>query len=194
MDEKEKKLQELRTIQATQKGLMGLNGKLGCIVRFLGDPIVAQTSFLYQNFLADPYDLPGDDQEVPYMDMGTNEEPVGGEWREDRNYDITPVNITKLGYHYDGLSSGMHFEVWYKGEENELTAYYKGYLVYSEVAGDLRAYVPLEEWEQWVEKLSTRAKTKQRQQLITDKQTNTKAATAMKQDWLERMAAKWGFK
>ena len=37
----EKRIQEKRTIEATKKRLMGFNGKLGCIVRNLGQPIMS---------------------------------------------------------------------------------------------------------------------------------------------------------
>src|SRR4051812_31315520 len=41
MYEKEKIIREQRTIEATRKGLMGLDGKLGGILRYLGKPVIA---------------------------------------------------------------------------------------------------------------------------------------------------------
>ena len=38
------RIQEQRTIEATKNNLMGFNGKLGCIAKNLGDPIIAEHS------------------------------------------------------------------------------------------------------------------------------------------------------
>ena len=61
MNEKEKRIQEQRTIEATKKNLMGLTGKIGTIVRNLGQPMISQCeggTFLDTSYLDDPWALP----------------------------------------------------------------------------------------------------------------------------------------
>ena len=69
MREIEKRIQEKRTVEATKKKLMGFNGKLGCIVRNLGQPIIAQSE---GGGLHDYGPLPSYEYEEGYNAPGTS--------------------------------------------------------------------------------------------------------------------------
>jgi hypothetical protein len=139
MNPKERMIAEKRQIEATRKNLMGVSGKLGMIAKVLGTPIQRQGSPLFDtSYLDDPFAL-HDPDEIP-MFNGTSE------------YVVTE------GYLFDGTSSGIHMEIKLTTGENKLRVTWKGYVVYDEKAGDLLAYVPNDEWENWIKKLYDRAK------------------------------------
>ena len=116
IEDKEKLIREQRTIEATKKNLMGLGGKLGCILRNLGQPIIGQydEGRLFSTTNVDPINGetldPFDELEEDYikhMGMGGMPEPTGDEWG-DRDYDIPDTHTVMYGWHWDGLSQGYH--------------------------------------------------------------------------------------
>ena len=148
MNDKEKVIKDQRTIEASRKGFMGLGGKLGCVLKNLGQPIVSQhegglmyhsTSLEdYANMeVEDPYDLRG----------GTPEEILD----QIEVMDMDETTIHSLGWMFDGLSRGMQLEIKYVTETNVLTVHYKGHMVYNEIGGELGAYAPMKEWEDCIE-------------------------------------------
>jgi hypothetical protein len=210
MNEKEKRIQEQRTIEATKKNLMGLNGKVGMIVRNLGQPIVAQSEggiFTDTNYLDDPWSM-GDDSDgeikggtsdyvqsqIPYMEIdskGTNE-PVDGAWRSDRNYQ-SPLHVTsQVGWHFDGLSSGIHMEIKYDEYQKELSLQWQGRIVYKERLGELAAYFPMKEWEEKVDYLYGYAFKKQRNDKKDLRKEEIKESKRIKEGWVNKMKEKWG--
>lgn len=160
MLEKEKIVKEQRTAEAINKNLMGLEGKLGVILNYLGKPIVSQNSSNYNS--TDWIDLYQDDEdEMPVYDPD--------------------MPITEIGQMFDGLKFGYHMEISYMFEgtipvrmnehlkpSEQYTKYepaskvlkvnYKGYLVYLEADSDLHLYKPMDEWEEIVNKIYESAK------------------------------------
>jgi|TARA_Y100000034_G_C6808373_1_gene363161 hypothetical protein len=204
MNEKEERIKEQRTIEAAHKNLSGLGGKFGIILQGLGQPIMAQGGdSLYDSWnIEDPFEiiekkeLGGTPEEmqgqIPYFNSNTGEEPVGGSWRNDREYVKEPYSVYKIGYIFDGLSKGIHVEIKYILDNNELTVYHKGYLVYKEVAGDLLAYAPNDEWEEKVDRLFQSAKnirTKKSKESQKEKVAN---AMRKRDSWWQTIKAKWG--
>lgn len=176
LTQKEKAIQEKRTIEATKKNMMGITGKLGLIVRTLGAPVVRQGSGLYdQNFLDDPYE----------NDSNTET------WQEEI-IDADDPYSHEEGYVFDGLSRGMHFEIKFWHYNQKLDASYKGYTVYTEIGGELFSYAPFDEWEQMVERLYKEAK-QQSLQLKDIKEFETRQTIeAKKRSFWQKLKMKWG--
>lgn len=198
MNEKEERIKEQRTIEAAHKNLSGLGGKFGIILQGLGQPIIAQGgASLYD--IGDTYEneelggTPAEMQgQIPYFDSKTGEEPIGGAWRDDREYEKEPYGAHKIGYAFDGLNRGIHIEIKYIIDINELTVYHKGYLVYKEVAGDLLVFAPNNEWEKKVDKLFESAKkisTKKSKESQKEKVAN---AMRKRDSWWQTIKTKWG--
>jgi hypothetical protein len=59
---------------------------------------------------------------------------------------------------WDGMDVGVHMEIKYLEESQTLSVRWQGYLVYKEVAGDLRLYLPADEWESKVNHFYEQAK------------------------------------
>jgi hypothetical protein len=176
MEELAKKIKEQRLIQATQKGLTGLDGKIGTIVKNMGEPIINHTGgslecfAMESSFLEDPYELE-DDEEMPIYD-------------EDQP--------RRIGMFFDGLSRGMHIEIKYLADINELTVNYKGYLVYAEEVGELVCYVPSPEWESKIEQLFLIARKKEAIHRKEDIQEQKEEAMREKLSFLEKIKLRWG--
>ncbi len=176
MQEKEKLIKEKRTILATKNGLIGPNGKLGCIVMYLGQKIMEQGSsgFGYEaSYLPDP-----------------EEYIMEEEWIRDASDD----EVTQIGWLFDGLSWGMHLEIKYVEDEAKLSVYYKGNLVYCEMAGDLQAYAPSQTWESLVDKLYEKAKTIRKDEMEEEKELRIIKGEKKKQSFLEKLKRTWGNK
>ena len=205
MNDNEKKIKEQRTIEATKRGLMGAGGKLGSVVKFLGDPITMHseggafydTNYLYDDNYEDPYELKGGtaeeiQQQMPYMGTDSNQEPLGYGWRTERSAEQSSFNTTQIGWHFDGLNRSIHLEIKYDGEKKELTAHYKGYIVYQEIAGELTAFAP-GEWEEHVNKLHKVAKNIEKQSRKEEKEEKKETIQRNKLNWIRRVKERWGF-
>lgn len=186
-EELEAKIKERRLAEATKKGLTGPSGKIGTVLRSLGDPIISQTEDTsYIDFGED------DDRGMPIMDVDGVQRPSGPEWSESEETPI-PYGIHEIGRHFDGLGRGMHLEVIYKDESSEMSVYHRGHLVYREVQGDLQCYVPSEEWEGWISSLFKVAKKKQREDKEAEFRAKMERAEREKTSWLRELASRWGF-
>jgi hypothetical protein len=207
-DEKEKRIKEQRTIEATKKGLMGASGKFGVIVRNLGQPIISHNSgdeFYNSSYLDDPYELdapnsstelkPGSPEEIqnqiPYMGSELDE-PTGFGWKENRQSHREGSSMVEIGWLWDGLRGGMHLEIKYLDESKELTVHHGGYLVYQEVAGDLTRYLPNEDWELLINRVYLVAKKKEQSKKRIKKEERTNLGERIKKNWLQRMRDRWG--
>lgn len=176
MHDKEKKVWSERLIEATRKGLTGMEGKFGTILKYLGNPIIAEGGSFYDTYEnVDPY------------------EPIGGEEEEDKLPTMDEEqSIMELGYIFDGLSSGLHLEIKYIADRQDLNVTYKGFTVFSEIAGELVCYVPQPEWENVIDSLYKQAKkreNKQRGEFIME---NRQEAQRQKESLLERLRLRWG--
>jgi hypothetical protein len=180
MRPEEKVIQERRTIEAMKANLMGPDGKLGLIAKFLGEPIVRQGSPLHEeHYLDDPYDY------VP-------EDPYDVAFEEDmRTSDITDVSYDE-GLVFSGLRLGMHIDIHLHEAENEIIVWYKGYEVYREKAGDLYAYAPFPEWENMVEKLYKMAQKKEKEAKNDLTKMLEMAVRHEKKSFFQKLRLKWG--
>jgi len=206
VNDKEKRIKEERTIEATKKDLMGASGKLGLIVKYMGQLITYHSQdFSTGNWLhpeendldVNPYELKGGTSEeinnqIPTIYGDNFMGPVTGpEWREPPEMDYAYTE--HRGWVFDGLNRGMHIEIQYLEYENVLTTTYKGYLVYKETAGELDTYVPLDEWESKINRLHTVAKEIRKRKNKKERIKEIKEAEINKKSWLQRMRLKWGF-
>ena len=201
-EEIEEKIREQRTIEANKKGLIGQNGKIGMVLRMLGHPIIAQyeggtyvdTNYLDLGRLDEEEPRNNEDfmKKIPTMDLGENQRPESEEWAQID--DPIGYSTRTIGWHFDGLSRGMHMEVKYDEETTEFSLYYKGYLAYKEVKGELLAYVPNEEWEGWIERLSKAAKELQRKTREKDFAEQCETAERNKKNWWQNIISRWGDK
>ncbi len=211
MREIEKRIQEKRAIEATKKKLMGFNGKLGCIVRNLGQPLIAQTEggglheygptlgtdWLYEDDTPLEKVRTADElaRKLPTTQMldelgNPIPNPEGKEWREFG--DRIGYTTDQIGWHFDGLSRGMHLEIKYEDANKLLIVHYKGYEVYKEVAGELLAYAPHQEWEGKIDQLYVVAKKLDDQNKRQDRKEEIQEAKHMKDSWWDKTRKKWG--
>ncbi len=178
MNDKEKLIREQRTIEATRKGLMGMDGKFGVILRQLGNPIIAQGGSMYESttFDFDNYwQLPEEAEDQSEIDTMSEDEAV-----------------TEIGLVFDALSSGVHLEMKYMTDKKELLVTYKGYPIYCEVGGDLDCYVPMEEWEQIVDDLYAIAKKREGKDRYNQKQEYQEESQREKMGFLEKLRLRLG--
>lgn len=169
----ENQIKEKRTIEASKKNLMGKNGKLGMILKHLGEPIVSQEGLFSDVSYFDHFWEDEDNDES----MQTFEE-------DSLSHDVGRV--------WDGLSRGMHLEIQYMENKRELTVYEKGYLVYKESSGDLMCYVPKESWEEKINKLYDSAKHIEESKKKEDLNERNQGADRAKQSWIWKIRDKWG--
>lgn len=199
MRKEEAVIKEQRTLEATRKKLMGSEGKLGTILKQLGQPIISHNLYggMYDQRRLNDYDPYGhysnDEESLPTMSLGEEEEgaPEGWEWSTNP-VDADPVSCRQVGWHFDGLSRGMHLEIKYDDLSKVLTLHYKGYLVFEETTGDLTAYVPNDEWEKMIDDLyfvAEPAKYKKEREEREDRKEEIRKA---KKGFLERIREKWG--
>lgn len=188
MNDKEKIIKEQRTIEAARKNLMGLGGKLGCVLKMFGQPMIRHGSgadMFETTYLDDYYEIEEND---PYnLHPGTSEEIM------DQLPIMDDASTSTLGWHFDGLNVGMHLEIKYLSETNELTVSFKGHLVYKEIGGELEAYIPLPEWENNIESLYPLALKRGQVQKEKSKTVKVEESKRSKQSWLDKMSKKWGF-
>lgn len=201
-EEIEKRIQEQRTIEANKKNLVGQNGKIGTVLKVFGQPIISQSeggSYIDTNYIDTTGTLeetePNNSQElmkkIPIMDLDGNNRPTSEEWAEMEE----PVGFatSTLGWHFDGLSRGMHMEIKYDDLRSELLLSYKGYPAYKETKGEIVCYVPNQEWEKWIDLLYKTAKEVRRRQQEEKFEQDIRQSEKNKSEWWRSMVSKWGF-
>ena len=172
MNDKEKKIHSERLIEATKNGYTGLEGKFGTILRHLGHPIIAEGgSFYVSNEMPDVYEMDVEET-MPTMD-------------EDQT-------VMELGHIFDGLSSGIHLEIKYLSEKQELNVYYQGYQVYGEIASELTCYVPSPDWEEKIEMLYRNAKVRENKKRDEHIMENRQELERQKVSLLDKLRLRWG--
>lgn len=191
--DKEKRIREERIIEATRKGLVGFEGKFGVIVSSLGKPIVSQNASA-GIFSSTPINLGHeeiDDDELPVVEIHDINEPQGSEWTPKRGR-RTYASLSEVGWHFDGLSRGMHMEIWYEPESCEIKVTYKGYLVYKDIKSEIQCYAPFPEWEEKIDMLFELARKIQRKNRELEKQERNEKSEKKKLTWLQRFRLQWG--
>jgi len=187
MRKEELLIKEQRTFEATKKKLMGVDGKLGTILKQLGHPIVAQDIY-YENRLNfyDEYD----EEEIITTGNTEDDAPAGWEWTDPES--IYETSTRQIGWHFDGLSRGMHLEIKYDDYTGVLSLHYKGYLVFEENSGDLLRYSPSADWEILVDRLYQVAAPMKKKRSDEFKEEQTQEGKRQKRNFLQRMKEKWG--
>jgi len=210
----EKEIREQRLVEATKKGLTGRNGKIALVLKTLGQPIVHQSNgggFHDVNYLdADMWGEPINEarnaeqlrDRIPmYLDgnpefvmipggKDEDEDPSSPEWRE--NTSIQQVSQFIVGWVFDGLSRSMHLEIKYTEVDKILVCYYKGYEVYKEIQGELVVYAPINEWENWISKLSKVSKQQQIKLQAGHQIEESQEARRKKNSWWKNLRQRWG--
>jgi hypothetical protein len=186
--QKESVIREKRTIQATQKNLMGPSGKFGTILQAFGSAVVRQGSGLVDsNFLQDSYE---DFVETEYSP--TVSDQLGPVTYRDEILDSVDDYVYNEGLLFDGLSRGMHLEIVYWHATNEIKVSYRGFLVYKEVAGELDAYAPFPDWEDLIERLYRSAKEKAKRMKSEQEIAMAEKVHKKKRDFWQQLRIRWG--
>lgn len=203
MNEKEKRIKDQRTIEATTKGLMGISGKLGLIVRTIGQPIINQTENGFDEFIGyssnpfysyDHNEEPESIRTIEVLDafgMPINE-PNSPEWNQNRPKRVRE-SMTTIGWIFDSLNNGTNLEIKYMLENSLLTVQFNGIYVFKECEGDLLTYVPESEWELKINSLFKKAKEINDKKRNLDKEKKIENAKIEKENWLEKLRKNWGF-
>lgn len=209
MSDKLQRIKEQRTIEASKKGLMGFDGKLGCILRNLGQPVISHSEnggMFESSDFANFYDVDEDEEpdwnnpltyltNLPVIGvknvLGQDiEEPTDSIWT--RKQEAARFNQNVVGYYFDGLNRGMHLDIKYNEEEKELLVNHKGYKVYCEVCGDLTCYVPSNDWENQIDKLYGIAKVKEKDKRKVEKEARKQEVEERKISLLQMLKELWG--
>lgn len=171
MQEKEKLIKEQRIRDASRNNFLGLEGKFGTILKYLGHSITIQGYSLYNSTpMPDFYDL--EEDSMPVLDM------------DEENKEI--------GMYFYGLSYGMDIEIKYINEDKILSVKYNNNIVYCEIMNDLQSYVPSQEWETKINSLYKIAKKKEDENQVNIKETNKKIKMNMIEMFLDRLKRTWG--
>lgn len=186
--QKENVIREQRTIEATKKNLMGPAGKFGIILQAYGTPVIRQgTSLVDSSFLEDPFE---DFIETEYSSTASGQRGPLAYRDEISNADTE--HVYNEGLLFDGLSRGMHLEIVYWHYDSRLQVSYKGYPVYMEIAGELEAYAPTDEWENLIERLAKSGKEKLKSLKKQEEEELGKQIQEKKKTFLQRIKNKWG--
>lgn len=175
MHEIAKGIREQRLIEATNKGYTGLDGKIGIILKGMGEPIIAHEGASEEGFsflstpMEDPWAL--EEEEIPEFD-------------EDKP--------RQIGWLFEGLRRGVHMEIKYMMDTKELTVSYKGYLVYAEEAGEISCYVPHKDWEDKIEQLLVIARPMEAARHKNIAHEEREEDKRDKLSFLEKLRLRWG--
>ena len=182
LPDKIERLIESRQTEAIQKKI---SEKLRLIASVLGFPICDRSN-------AGGLEAGGDTvghSHYELLDPWYEEELEEGTLPTDPYLDESRV----LGYCFDGLSSGIHLQIYLEDEANFLKASFQGIDVFQERQGKLEKYIPSMEWERWMETLFLRAEargkieSKKKQEELKKK---NKKTTEVIVDYLRK---NWGF-
>jgi hypothetical protein len=197
MQEQEKRIKDQRTIEANRKKLMGLEGKLGCILKYLGESLIQQDQgewFHTSHYL--------EDEETQELDWGGTPDEIitqiptedWGDMVSDEGYRSERIqyDTQEIGMNFYGLSKGMDLEIRYLNQEHILTVKYEGKLVYREVAGELEIYVPSSDWEHKIDQLFPLAKKREATAVTEAIKKKRERDHNRKFEFLDKLRKKWG--
>ena len=110
----------------------------------------------------------------------------------DHEIPVLEDSAAEVGVQWDGLSSGMNFQIGYSQTACMLKATYEGFLVYREIKGVLDCYLPSPRWEEKLESLyrmaQNRAKLKEKEQTVDNKERGLARLTKV----LDYLRKQWG--
>jgi hypothetical protein len=134
----EDRIQKIRLEEAAKKDFIGPTSKFIVIAKALGSEIVQD------NF---------PDEGLSFWDDEVYDQNKIHEFSDDHTSTI-------IGYQYDGLRLGLPVEIMYKENYSNIKVFWKNRIVYEETDGILERYVSLNEWENEIDKLFTKAQAK----------------------------------
>ena len=181
------------------------------VLRYLGDEIVAQSeggSSLFDEGVGVSYrsrempDLwlleedPGDTKNpvemtnrLPTM-QGPHDDWDSPEWTTRKHR--TNISEEVIGLTFDGLKRGMHLNILWMEDNKTLTVHWQGFLVYKEVSGDLRSYIPGVEWEAKIDTLYKVAKPVRVEREKEKKEIAEEVSKKQKMSWMQSIIKRWG--
>jgi len=169
-----KRLIESRQVEATKKQL---SKKMLCIAKYSGHKMYSEFGF-GSGSMSTQYDS---DDWLTEGEKGYANLPEATD------------DFFEYGYVFDALNSGHNLEIRYMSGDNELRTTYNGYVVYLEIDGKLRAYVPHNNWEEVVERLYQKAKVKE--ELVVKEEKIESESKFMREatKFLKELRDSWGF-
>ena len=195
MNDKENLVKEKRLILATTKNLTGLEGKIGQILKYMGEPVVSQTSEFYEQTnwsdiypYLNVYDEPNK-EELPTQDMDTNLIEVGrtlSALKWGINMELSYLKETKIPVKRSEL-----YTEWVVAQR-VMSVTYKGYVVYREISGDLDSYLPDDEWETALDRIYESCKKIKKTDKINRDAEKAEENRNNKLGLIARLRDKWG--
>lgn len=167
----ENRIVEQRTAEAMQKNLMGQQGKLYLIAKFLGHAILRQSegdNLLYYDGMFD--DL--NETTIPIMDES--------------------ITASEIGYNFDGLSRGINLNIMCNDQLSTIRMYYDGYCFYEEENNQLLRYVPNDLIEKQIDSLYVVVEEKVKDKYRKMKAEEIKEASKIEKEEIRRLRNKWG--
>lgn len=188
MGDKENFVKEQRLIKATTNNLTGLDGKIGQILKYMGDPVISQeSSFFSSTEWPDVYEVPNDDMPTQDMEAQSIEE---GKILSCLKWGIN----MELSYFKESLVqikiTDLHNE-WIQAEK-VMTVNYQGYVVYREIEGDLETYIPMPEWEQAIDRIYEYCKKIKKVAKSEREEEKKEESKIQKLGIIARLREKWG--
>jgi len=194
MNDKENLVKEKRLILATTKNLTGMEGKIGQILKYMGEPVISQTSDLYEQTnwsdiypYLNVYDTPNED--LPTEDMDTHLVEIG------RTLSALKWGINmELSYLKDSKIPVKRTELYteWVDAQRVMSVTYKGYVVYREIGGDLDSYLPDDEWESALDRIYEACKKIKKQSKIDVDMEKAEEIKSEKLGLIARLREKWG--
>lgn len=167
----EKRIAEQRTTEAIKKNLMGYEGKIFLISKFLGQELVKQNEEAESYDFDSIYEIPEENTFPTFSD-------------ESYSYSI--------GHSFDGLGYGYHLNILFVDYETSIKLWHEGYLKYHEEAGNILLYNPNGDWERIVNNLFEIAELKIKEKIKQFKIEEKKSFANLKNHELQRIRDKWG--
>jgi hypothetical protein len=195
MNDKENLVKEKRLILATTKNLTGLEGKIGQILKYMGDPVISQTSDLHEQTkwsdmypYLNVYDTPNE-EDLPTEDMDTHLIEIGrtlSALKWGINMELSYLKESKIPVKRTDL-----YTEWVDAER-VMTVTYKGYVVYREISGDLDSYLPDDEWETALDRIYESCKKIKKKSKIEKDAERAEEIKDEKLGLIARLRDKWG--
>lgn len=167
----ENRIIEQRTAEAMQKNLMGQQGKLYLIAKFLGHAIIHQSegeNTLYYDGMYDQLE----ETTIPIMDDN--------------------VSSYEIGYNFDGLTRGINLNIMCNDQLSTIKLYYDGYCYYEEENNQLLRYVPNGLIEKQIDSLYGVVEEKVKEKYRQMKVEEIKEASKIEKEEIRRLREKWG--
>lgn len=123
------------------------------------------------------------------------------EWELGSEQDETEINTEDsassyaVGKYLDMLTTGTNMQIKNDIRDSELKITYHGHIVYQEIGGEIKRYVPMKEWESVIDRFFENAKKKEikrkKEKKIEEKEKWEKTGRSKLRDYLLKF---WGFK